>query len=439
VIQDPVEPKLIFAGAENGLWVSLNDGKTWNRWTSGYPAGLPTMDMVIHPREHDLVIGSFGRGVYVLDDVRPLRELVKDGVSVLEKKLHVFDPGTAYIIEMQSATGVLFPGNGMFTGPNRAAGAQLTYVINKPKDEKKDEKADETKTEKKPTGKSKKKMPDESQVAPIKKDTASVKADSLKKDPAVTKYDSIKVEVFNNAGAKIRTIVQKTPEDNGVNRFVWSLTEKGERYPAREKSKSTTEPSGVTVLPGTYKLRFTFGDQKDSTMVEVKSDPRYQTPADVIAARYKMLKDLQAMVGRASAATDRLRESKEVLDEYEKKLKDSKDESHKKALTQTKAMKDSINAVFDFILGKEDKRQGITSTKDPEPMSYVSSASFYIGSSIDPVNETDRRVFELAEQKVKEILDRVNKFYETQWKQYRGDIEKLTISPFKDYQPLELK
>ncbi|HYG04695.1 MAG TPA: hypothetical protein VD927_19745 [Chryseosolibacter sp.] len=438
VIQDPVEPKLIFAGTENGLWISLNEGRTWNRWTSGYPAGLPTMDMVIHPREGDLVVGSFGRGVYVLDDLGPLRELVKDGVSVLDKKLHVFDARTAYTAQIQDAAGVLFPGNGMFMGANRPAGAQISYVINKPKDEKKDE-TEVVTTDKKASGKSKKKMPDESQVAPIKKDTALVKTDSLKKDAAATKYDSIKVEVFNNEGVKIRTIIQKTPEDNGVNRFVWTLTEKGERYPSREKSKSTAEPSGVTVLPGSYKVRFTFGDQKDSTMIEIKSDPRYQTPLSVTTARYTMLKDLQTMVARASAATTRLRESKEVLDEFEKKLKDSKDESHKKALSQTKAIKDSLNAVFDFILGKEDKRQGIVSTKDPLPMSFVSSASFYISSSLDPINETDRQVFEVAQQKVTEILNRVNKFYDSQWSEYRGDMEKVNISPFKDYQPLELK
>jgi len=46
-----------------------------------YPAGVPTMDLVIHPREHDLVMGTFGRAIYVLDDIRPLREMVKEGTQ----------------------------------------------------------------------------------------------------------------------------------------------------------------------------------------------------------------------------------------------------------------------------------------------------------------------------------------------------------------------
>src|SRR5690606_656628 len=60
VVQDPVEKKLVFLGTENGLFVSVDEGKTWTRWTNGFPAAVPVMDMVIHQREHDLVLGTFG-------------------------------------------------------------------------------------------------------------------------------------------------------------------------------------------------------------------------------------------------------------------------------------------------------------------------------------------------------------------------------------------
>ena len=74
IIQDPIEKKLMFLGTENGLYISLDEAKTWTKWTEGYPT-VPTMDLGIHPREHDLVIGTFGRSFYVIDDIRPLREL----------------------------------------------------------------------------------------------------------------------------------------------------------------------------------------------------------------------------------------------------------------------------------------------------------------------------------------------------------------------------
>ena len=78
--QDPVESNLYFAGTEFGLYVSFDAGKNWNQWTNGYPT-VPTTDLVIHPRDHDLVIATFGRSFWILDDIRPLRELASRGVA----------------------------------------------------------------------------------------------------------------------------------------------------------------------------------------------------------------------------------------------------------------------------------------------------------------------------------------------------------------------
>ncbi len=134
VVQDPVEPKLLFLGTENGLFVSLDEGKSYTKWTSGYPAGVPTMDMVIQPREHDLVIGTFGRAAYVLDDIRPLRDLVRNGSATLNQTVKLFTPPDAYAVETMGPDGALFPGSGMFNGENRPLGAMISYVVNKPTD-----------------------------------------------------------------------------------------------------------------------------------------------------------------------------------------------------------------------------------------------------------------------------------------------------------------
>ena len=80
----------MFAGTEFGLYVSIDAGANWTKWTNGYPT-VSTMDMVIHPREHDLVIGTFGRAAYVLDDIRPLRAMAKEGGNkVMAQKIKVF-------------------------------------------------------------------------------------------------------------------------------------------------------------------------------------------------------------------------------------------------------------------------------------------------------------------------------------------------------------
>jgi photosystem II stability/assembly factor-like uncharacterized protein len=442
VLQDLVEPKLFFLGTENGLWVSLDDAKTWTRWTAEFPAGVPVMDMVIHPREHDLVMGTFGRGVYVMDDIGPLREMAKGGPSILNKPLHVFDPPEAYTVDIQDPMGNLFPGNGMFIGANKPFGGRISFVINKP-DEKKEEEKTPSKDEKKPDSKSLKKRPDESQVKPVAKDTTFVasksdKKDKSKKDESKTKYDSIKMEVFREDGTKIRTIKQKAPEDNGLNRISWSLSEKGEVQPSREKPRENSpEPGGGPgVLPGNYKVRITFGDQKDSTILTVKSDPRFNTAQSIIEARYKMLKDLNRLTSIASEATKRLREAKEVAEEFEKKMNAEKGDQYKDALDKTKVVKDSIDSLFNFILGKEDKRQGIVREQDRTPASAIGTASFYIGSSYEPVNATDQRVYKVAEDLIGQVMQKVNAFFEKQWPDYKSTMEKINISPFREYKPL---
>jgi photosystem II stability/assembly factor-like uncharacterized protein len=422
VIQDPIEPKLLFLGTENGLFISLDGGKNYTKWTSGYPAGVPTMDLVIHPREHDLVMGTFGRALWVLDDIRPLREMAKDGSSILNKTAHIFDAPDAYQVVTQDPAGILFPGNAMFIGQNKPTGGIISYVINKP-EEKKEAPKEEVKT-------SDKKADKKGEKPAEKKDE--------KKDEKTVKYDSITLEVFKGS-EKIRTIKQKAPEDNGLNRMIWGLEEKGVRYPSREKAKGNHEPGGTQVLPGIYKLRLTFGNQKDSAMINVKSDPRFPNTNANIEARYALLKKLQEMTSLASAATERLNESKDIANEYEKKITDSKRTDLKEATDKTKAIKDSINAVMDFIIGKEDKRQGIVRQPDPTPVTYIGTAQFYIGSSKDPISATDQRVFQQAQEQANKILERVNKFYEKTWPDYRSAMEKVSISPFKNYEPLKLK
>ena len=128
--------------------------------------------------------------------------------------------------------------------------------------------------------------------------------------------------------------------------------------------------------------------------------------------------------------------AKPGVEEFEKKIKESKHTDLKEATDKTKAMKDSINTLFDFILGKEDKRQGIVRSPDPTPVSYIQTAQFYIARSHDPIGETDKRVYKHAEDKIGLVTKRVNDFYETSWKPYRELMEKVTLSPFKDYEPL---
>jgi photosystem II stability/assembly factor-like uncharacterized protein len=432
--QDLVEPKLFFLGTENGLWVSLDDSKTWTRWTSGYPAGVPTMDIVIHPREHDLVLGTFGRAFYVLDDIRPLRELVKTNGSALNETLKIFQPADAYQVYTQQPSGIRFDADAMFNGQNRPTGALISLVINKPEDL--------------PAGQAGKKEEPKPVVTDKKNDKAKTNEKpaataSTEKKPEASKAktDSVKIEVVNSSGAVIQTIRQKTPDDNGLTRVTWNLRERGETQPNRGQAGGGGGGFGgggfgPTVLPGTYKLRVLFAGKKDSTMVTVKTDPRFNFAPTDVEARYNQLKELQKLTKVTGEAVKRLKESIAIVEDYEKKIKDLKRADLKDAETKTKAMKDSLTNVMDYIFGKEDKRQGITRNNDSR-LSFIGRANGFIGSATGPINETDKRVFSQAEGKVGEILNRVNSFYDGSWKTYRMEMEKINLSLFKDYQPLK--
>jgi hypothetical protein len=72
IVEDAIEPNLMFLGTDDGLYISIDAGTEWTKWTNGFPT-VSVKDLVIQPREHDLVIGTFGRAAWILDDIRPLR------------------------------------------------------------------------------------------------------------------------------------------------------------------------------------------------------------------------------------------------------------------------------------------------------------------------------------------------------------------------------
>lgn len=426
VVQDPVEPKLLFLGTENGLFVSIDEGKNWTRWTNNYPVGVPTMDLIIHPREHDLVIGTFGRAIYVLDDIRPLREMARSG-GMPAATARLFTPPDAYQVSMQQPSGPRFDANAVFNGENRPAGTMITYWVNKP---------EPPKEEPKPA------------------DARGRRGATTEQKPAATarqgkevKYDSVKIEIFRSTGELVNTIRQKAPGTGGIYRVQWMLNERAGRQPSRERPRGQQAGGGggfggfggTPVLPGTYKVRITFGDAKDSTLLTVKPDPRMDVPISVYEQRYAMMKDLDKLRAAAVQATDRLREAKEVAEEYERKIRDSKRNDLKEAADKTKAVKDSVNALFDFILGKEDRRQGILRSPEPSPVSYIQTAAGYILRSRDPISDTDRRVFKHAEDKIALVVRKTNYFFEHTWKDYRAIMEKVQLSPFKDYEPIKYR
>ena len=112
VREDRRNPDLLFAGTEFAVWASLDGGKKWSRFMNGMPT-VATQDMVIHPRDNDLVAGTHGRSIYIADDITPLQQLSPE---VMASPAHLFEQRAATIWENVSRGGQR--GHSWFAGDN---------------------------------------------------------------------------------------------------------------------------------------------------------------------------------------------------------------------------------------------------------------------------------------------------------------------------------
>lgn len=123
--QDPVNADLLFLGTEFGLYISLDDGISWKKFTNNLP-GVSVRALAIHPRDHALVIATHGRGIYILDDLTPLRKVTP---AILNSTLAFIDLPPSVIRLPKS--GKPFGGAGNFVGENPSQSALIAYYMNK--------------------------------------------------------------------------------------------------------------------------------------------------------------------------------------------------------------------------------------------------------------------------------------------------------------------
>ncbi len=106
------------------------------KWTNGLPP-VPVRDLAVHPRENDLIVATYGRSIYILDDISPLRDVSEELIS---KKLHLFEIQEAIQFQQGRTGSYLSPGDTAFSGENKRLGAAISYYLTPQKKEKSEEK-----------------------------------------------------------------------------------------------------------------------------------------------------------------------------------------------------------------------------------------------------------------------------------------------------------
>ena len=124
LVQDHVNPNLLFLGTEYGVYISVNQGDKWHKFSNGLPT-ISVRDLAIQKRENDLVLATFGRSFYVLDDYSPLRDITD---STLEKEAHLFTPRKALQYN-QVMGGTGSSGGSSYSARNPSYGSTITYYL----------------------------------------------------------------------------------------------------------------------------------------------------------------------------------------------------------------------------------------------------------------------------------------------------------------------
>jgi photosystem II stability/assembly factor-like uncharacterized protein len=287
--EDSVNANLLFAGTEFGLFVSIDGGEIWSKFTGGLP-NVAVRDIFVHQRDGDLILATHGRGVYIVDDISPLRQLT---AQVLDAPVAFFQTRPAILSQTIISQG--FPGDDEYVGETVPDAAYITYY--------------------------------------------------LKERHIVGDF---KVEVYDAEGKLVSTL--PGGKRRGINRVEWQTRLKPPKVPRSEAGGAPL--FGPNLLEGTYTVKLLKGKETYTGTITLAADPKSpHTPADRKLKQVTQLKlyDLLGTLSYTDAATVDARDKARA---QAKKLES--DAGAKDLVAQLKALADKLDELHkSFVATKE--------------------------------------------------------------------------------------
>jgi photosystem II stability/assembly factor-like uncharacterized protein len=379
VIQDNEVPSILYLGTETGLQLSTDYGKTWQAW-KGLPT-MPVQDLAIQEREQDLVLGTFGRSAWVLDDLRPLRAMVKGAAQ--GRTLTAFDAPLAIHAETRVSDGIRFQGWADFKGENRGGGARFVLHLDVPEDSK----------------------------------------------------EPLLIDLYTAEGESVRHFERKLEKDErqGLYRFTWDLAEKGTQRPRwgkRNEEREKSDPRGAAVAPGSYMAIFTLNGVSDTAHVEIVDDPRILMDEAEWAAQIEFQRSLYAINQEMSDIVSALYEANQGLSSLERILKERKDSPEDSAavsplLEEIKTLKKSIEDHRLRLFGKEDVKGYF---EQPETWASVNGQfGSYMWSLHGKPSSNTLNMHATWEKRTREEISLVTQFLDTDYREFTSRIENTAL------------
>ena len=243
--EDLVRPDLLFLGTEFGLWVSIDRGKSWAQFKGNHFPAVAVRDLTIQPRDNDLVLATHGRGIWIVDDITPLRALTPDLLGQ-----EVAFVAARPVQQRIEGSGGWANGDAVFIGNNPPDAAAITYY-----------------------------------------------------QRSRHLFGKLKVEVLDSSGR----VIDELPASRrpGLNRVTWSMREKPPRVPpAAQVAFAGTR--GPRMLPGTYTVRLTKAGKVSETKLTIGLDRRAKFSEADRKAQFEAAMAVRALFGDESALMDRI-------------------------------------------------------------------------------------------------------------------------------------
>jgi photosystem II stability/assembly factor-like uncharacterized protein len=273
VREDAVRKGLLFAGTENSVWVSFNDGENWQSLQMNLPH-TSMRDLWIH--DDDLIVATHGRSFWILDDIAPLRELA-DGGAI--SATHLFTPASAYRVQRDTNSDTPLPPDEP-AAANPPDGAILDYYLAKDAAE------------------------------PVTLEILDARSQLVRRFSSADKPDVSEADLKKQLIPLywLRTF-HSLPSSSGIHRWVWDL-----HYPAPDTTRheypiaaipgdTPRYPLGPTALPGTYTARLTVNGKSYTAPFKVKMDPRVSISTAALEKKFQTETRLALLLGETSQAT----------------------------------------------------------------------------------------------------------------------------------------
>jgi photosystem II stability/assembly factor-like uncharacterized protein len=261
VKEDLVRPDLLFVGTEFGLWISVDGGRQWAQYKGGDMPSVAVRDLAIHPRDNDLVIATHGRGIWIIDDITPLRAL---NPETLAKDAFFIQAKPA--VQSVSGGGGWPGGDAEFVGDNPTDEAVITYYQRRRHI-----------------------------------------------------FGDLKIEILDPDGKVLGTL--PSGKRRGLSRITWPMRLTPPRVPTAA-SAAFGAAYGPRVLPGTYTVKMTKDKQVYTTELRIVADPRSTHTAEDRRKQLDLSMKLHRQLGEMTFATDRINGLRLSLEERASRLPD---------------------------------------------------------------------------------------------------------------------